>query len=143
MPIRKLGHYSIRTRDLAASERFYVEVMDFRVGFRPAFPFPGVWLYQGTDESDYGIVHIIGEGGDAARGRDDYLGARAQSAGTGPLDHIAFLATGWPDMRARLRRFDVSFSERVVPTLGLLQIFLEDPSGIVVELNYPAAEARG
>ncbi len=141
MPVHRLAHYSIRTRDLAASEKFYTEVMGFRVGFRPNFPFPGLWLYRDKDESDYGVVHIIGEEEGEASGLDDYLGARAESAGTGTLDHIAFLASGWPEMRARLRRFDIRSTERIVPTLGLLQVFLMDPSGVVIELNYPAEEA--
>jgi hypothetical protein len=27
-----------------------------------------------------------------------------------------------------------------VPSIGLHQLFLDDPNGVVVELNYPAAE---
>jgi hypothetical protein len=30
--------------------------------------------------------------------------------------------------------------ERLVPTIGLHQLFLDDPNGIVIELNYPAHE---
>ena len=30
--------------------------------------------------------------------------------------------------------------ERTVPDLGLHQVFLDDPNGVVIELNYPAAE---
>ncbi|MFZ9740235.1 MAG: glyoxalase, partial [Prochlorotrichaceae cyanobacterium] len=30
---------------------------------------------------------------------------------------------------------------RTVPDLGLHQVFLEDPSGVTIELNFPAAEA--
>ena len=61
MPIGKLDHYSIRTLDIEASRRFYTEVMGFEVGFRPAFDFPGLWLYNGaTVPGSYGVVHIIG-----------------------------------------------------------------------------------
>src|SRR5687767_13829940 len=61
MPIGKLDHYSIRTLDIDASRRFYTEVMGFEIGFRPAFDFPGVWLYNGAgQQGDYGVVHIIG-----------------------------------------------------------------------------------
>jgi len=31
--------------------------------------------------------------------------------------------------------------ERTVPSLGLHQVFFEDPSSVTIELNYPAAEA--
>ncbi|MFZ2468680.1 MAG: VOC family protein [Parvibaculum sedimenti] len=141
MSIRKLAHYSIRTQDLAASEKFYTEVMGFRVGYRPGFPFPGLWLYEDADESDYGIVHIIGVDPEEASGLVDYLGDRAGGDGTGALDHIAFLARHWREMRGRLHRMAVPYVERTVPTLGLLQVFLRDPSGVTIELNYPASEA--
>lgn len=139
MAIAKLAHYSIRTADLMASEKFYTEVMGFRPGYRPPFNFPGRWLYAGGDEADYGIVHLIGAGAEM----ESYLGARsAEGQGTGALDHIAFAATGWPEMRARLQRWRIAYQERTVPSLNLHQVFLQDPNGIVLELNYPAGEAE-
>jgi len=55
MTITKLAHYAIRTADLEASRRFYTEVIGFRVGYRPPFPFPGIWLYQDEDHPEFGI----------------------------------------------------------------------------------------
>ncbi len=141
MSVVKLAHYSVRAVDLAASEKFYTEVMGFRVGYRPGFPFPGLWFYESADESDYGIVHIIGVGAEEAGGLSAYLGDRPEGAGTGALDHIAFLAQDWREMRGRLRRMAIPYVERTVPTLSLHQVFLKDPSDVVIELNYPAAEA--
>lgn len=57
------------------------------------------------------------------------------------MDHIAFLATGWPDLGQRLAASGQDVVERTVPSLELRQIFLTDPSGVTIELNYPAAEA--
>ena len=34
----------------------------------------------------------------------------------------------------------MSFRERTVPNIGLHQLFLSDPDGVVIELNFPAAE---
>lgn len=144
MGIARLGHYAIRTRDLDASLRFYTRVLGFRAGYRPPFPFPGVWLYAGADESDFGLVHLIATSpaGGEARGLRDYLGARDDAAaGSGAIDHVAFLAEDWLEMRARCEAEGLRYSLRDVPALGLLQVFLTDPSGVVVELNYPAAEA--
>jgi hypothetical protein len=31
----------------------------------------------------------------------------------------------------------VPYRERTVPDLNLHQVFLDDPSGVVIELNYP------
>jgi catechol 2,3-dioxygenase-like lactoylglutathione lyase family enzyme len=140
MAIKKLAHYSVRASELEKSKRFYIDVLGFKDGFRPPFNFPGAWLYHGDDESDYGIVHLLGPGPDGA-GLSEYLGDRALGQGTGTLDHIAFLATNLPDMHARLNSAGISFRERTVPSLGLHQVFFEDPSGVTIELNYPAEEA--
>jgi catechol 2,3-dioxygenase-like lactoylglutathione lyase family enzyme len=144
MPIGKLDHYSIRTLDVEASRRFYTEVMGFDVGFRPPFDFPGLWLYNGPQYPEsYGVVHIIGVDLNDPRGLKEYLGDRDLESlkGTGTVDHMAFCATGLAEMRERLKRLNVAYRERTVPTLGLHQVFFEDPSSVTIELNYPAAEA--
>ncbi|MEY3418869.1 MAG: hypothetical protein RJA46_640, partial [Pseudomonadota bacterium] len=40
----------------------------------------------------------------------------------------------------QLEKLGVPCRQRTVPVLQLHQIFLDDPNGIVIELNYPAAE---
>jgi len=144
MPVGRLDHYSIRTLDIEASRRFYTEVMGFEIGFRPPFNFPGLWLYNGAPyPQSTGVVHIIGIDPDDPQGLKDYLGDRepASLQGTGSVDHMAFTATGLADMRSRLQRHGIPFRERTVPSLKLHQLFCEDPSGVTIELNYPAAEA--
>lgn len=143
MVVKKLAHFSVRTTDMEASRRFYVDVMGFKEGFRPPFSFPGLWLYIGGDESDYGVVHIIGVDRNESSGLADYLGERAEDVlnGSGALDHVAFFASDLPEMRRRLKATDRPYRERTVPGLGLHQIFVEDPSGITIELNFPAEEA--
>jgi catechol 2,3-dioxygenase-like lactoylglutathione lyase family enzyme len=145
MPIGKLDHYSIRTLDIEASRRFYTEVMGFEIGYRPDFDFPGVWLYSGVPGSgSYGVVHIIGIDPSNPEGLKAYLGDRDLSTlnGTGTVDHMAFTATNVEDMRARLDRSKVPYRERTVPSLGIHQMFFEDPSQVTIELNFPAEEAQ-
>lgn len=143
MAINKLAHFSVRTTDIEASRKFYVEVLGFRVGFRPPFQFPGLWLYQGEDESDYGVVHLVGIDLSNPSGLRDYLGDKAEDGlqGSAAVDHLAFMASGWAGMRDRMQGAGLAFRERTVPSLGLHQVFVEDPSGITIELNYPAGEA--
>jgi catechol 2,3-dioxygenase-like lactoylglutathione lyase family enzyme len=144
MSVGRLDHYSIRTLDIEASRRFYTEIMGFTAGFRPPFKFPGIWLYNGAPYPEStGVVHIIGIDPDDPQGLKDYLGDRdiASLQGTGTVDHMAFVATGLADMRTRLQKHNIAFRERTVPTLGIHQVFFEDPSGVTLELNYPAAEA--
>lgn len=138
-----LNHFSIRTLDLDACKAFYEDVLGLTVGPRPEFPFPGLWMYTG-DHTHYSnaTVHIIGIDRNDPEGLQRYLGDRdeAELKGTGTIDHVAFFADGLPKMIAHLRKLGVPFRERMVPGIGLYQLFLDDPNGVVVELNYPAAE---
>lgn len=144
MPVGKLAHYSVRTTALEASRAFYCTVLGLHEGFRPDFPFPGAWLYREGDEADYGVVHLIGIDRANPCGLDNYLGEKDEGAlqGSAAVDHLAFLATDLVDMRRRLDRAGIAFRERTVPTLGLHQMFVEDPCGITIELNFSAEEAR-
>lgn len=140
-----LNHVSIRTTDVEATRRFYVDVLGLQVGPRPEFPFPGVWLYQGPlDHPSNAAVHVIGIDPQDSAGLQQYLGERDPGSlrGSGALDHVAFFATDLAGMLKRLQQLGIPVRERSVPGLGLHQLFLEDPSGIVVELNYPAHEKQ-
>lgn len=141
MAVQKLAHFSVRTTDLAASRRFYTDVLGLRDGWRPAFDFPGAWLYCGGDSPDDAVVHLIGVDRADPSGLDAYLGDRDASAlrGGAAVDHLAFTATDLPGMRRRLEQAGVAWRERTVPNLGLHQLFCEDPCGVVIELNFPAA----
>ncbi|MBR8256274.1 VOC family protein [Burkholderia ambifaria] len=142
MAITKLAHYSIRTTDLEKSRQFYTQVLGFREGFRPPFNFPGIWLYNGDDESEFGVVHIIGIDPNDPEGLIAYLGDKdLPQTGTGTVDHIAFLATGLEQFWAKLRDAGYAWRDRTVPSLGLHQVFVEDPSGVTIEVNFPADEA--
>ena len=62
--------------------------------------------------------------------------------GTGAFDHMAFRAEDPDLLAARLKAKGYSYREREVPDLGLLQIFVEDPNGVTVELNYWGADSK-
>ena len=145
MSIGRLDHYSIRTLDLASSERFYTQVMGFEVGPRPPFKFPGIWHYNGTPQpGSNGVVHIIGIDLNDVQGLIDYLGdvdVEKLKHGSSTVDHIAFLATDRVALVARCGAHGIAIRERTIPALGLHQVFMEDPSGVTIELNYAAREA--
>ena len=44
-------------------------------------------------------------------------------------------------MHRRLKAAGLAYRERTVPSLGLHQVFVEEPSGLTVEINFPASEA--
>ena len=138
-----LNHFSIRTTDLEATQAFYETVLGLTVGPRPPFPFPGLWLYNGDHTSvANAMVHVIGMDKNDPEGLKQYLGDRDVSSlhGTGAVDHIALMAAGLEGMLENLKRLGVPCRERTVPAIGLHQLFLDDPCGLVIELNYPAEE---
>jgi len=151
MDIKRIDHYSIRTLDVEASRKFYTEVIGLKVGPRPPFNFPGLWLYRDEPPVDldhaagnYGIVHVMGVDLANPTGLIDTLGyvdPDTLHGSTGALDHIALAVTGCEEMIERCRRGNVGFFERTVPTLNLHQVFIKDPNGVTIELNFPASEA--
>ena len=120
MSIEKLEHATIRVHDLEDSIRFYTEVLGLRNGARPPLSFPGAWLYAG----DVPVVHLVAE-----RAFD----AAAENA----VDHIGFVGTDPDRTLAQLRAHSVDFETRKVPLLGRLQVFLVDPNGVRIEVNFP------
>ena len=136
MPLTSLNHCSIRTAKLEFTKDFFTGALGLSVGDRPALPFPGYWLYLG----DTAVVHLVGIDPDDPRGLIDHLGeADIDSVeGTGSFDHVAFTASDAPEMLDRLRRLGIPFRERQVPDLDLFQIFIEDPNGVTIEMNYTA-----
>ena len=133
MPLENLNHVLVLTRDLEATRGFYVDVLGLEVGYRPPFAFDGHWIYLG----ERAVIHV-------AELRD-YLDKRDGSAdsATGSIDHIAFEATGLTDMIATLEQHGIAARHRKVPHLDLHQVFVHDPNGIRIELNYPADEGAG
>ena len=135
MAISKLDHYSIRTKDLEATRRFYNDVMGFGEGARPQFPFPGSWHYN----NGVAVVHVVGIDPNDPAGLLAYLGDRPMSddVGTGTLDHVAFVASDVEAMRQHFAAKGIATRERSIPNMNLHQIFLDDPNGVVIELNFP------
>ena len=138
MALDRLDHYSIRTTDLDTTRNFYVEVLGLAEGYRPSFDFPGHWLYCG----ERAVVHLIGIDPDGGQGLVDFLGDRSadNSSGAGALDHIAFRATDLAGLKTKLETRDIECRERTIPDLDLHLVFIEDPNGITIELNYVATE---
>ena len=138
-----LNHFSIRSLEIEKTTEFYSKLLGLTVGPRPEFPFPGVWLYNG-DESSWAnaVLHLIAIDKNDPNGLKKYLGERDPSSlhGSGAVDHIAFFANGLEDKIALLKKLNIAYRERTVPVIGLHQIFFDDSNGMVIKLNYPAAE---
>ena len=117
---------------------FYEQVIGLVAGPRPSFDFPGAWLYAGTEP----IIHLAAVlQGDASASNPSSRSARpGGTLATGSIDHIALRANGTVDAsRSKLTRHGVPFTEAPVPDFPLHQIFLNDPLGVKIELNFELA----
>jgi catechol 2,3-dioxygenase-like lactoylglutathione lyase family enzyme len=141
MPISHIEHFLVASDDIDATRDWYARVLGMKSGPHPDFGFPVHWMY--VDNID--IVHIGPSAKQAGEIQKKYLGRTSQKTdeGTGALDHIAFRATGLRRMLEHLRREKVPFSQRRANGQALFQLFLYDPNGIKIELNYAAQEAEG
>jgi catechol 2,3-dioxygenase-like lactoylglutathione lyase family enzyme len=133
MPLTQLEHFLVLTDDIEATRRFYCDALGLAVGPRPPLAFAGYWLYVGGTP----CVHVASARAMKARP------ARSASCfgrlpGTGPFDHVAFNATDFDAVRARLEGQNVPVHVNVVPGVGLRQLFVFDPNGVKVEINIPA-----
>jgi catechol 2,3-dioxygenase-like lactoylglutathione lyase family enzyme len=119
MPVNGINHLNIRTTDVAASSRFYVEVLDFK--FREGAPVMGRqpnWLF---DQSGRPIIHLR------------LMAPDSQS--TGPIDHVALDCEGLSSVIERLKARDLEFNIASTQP-GLTIVFVKDPHGVMLELNF-------
>jgi catechol 2,3-dioxygenase-like lactoylglutathione lyase family enzyme len=138
MPLLKLQHFLIQTTDLPGTVKWWEEVLGLRSGPHPDFGFPVAWLYCGEED----VLHITEGGAQVSANRQAYLAQTSQAvSGTGVLDHVAFHTDGLPEMMDRLKRHGVTYKSRRVDAQGLFQLFLFDPNGVKVELNFDGSEA--
>jgi catechol 2,3-dioxygenase-like lactoylglutathione lyase family enzyme len=114
-----LDHINIRTTDLARTRDFFTEVLGLTVGWRPAFPFGGAWLYAG----DKDLVHLVEvrSAGGASRGSS--------------LDHFAFAIDDYEDAQGRLDAAGFAYEPSVSPEGDIRQMFVTELNGVTIELN--------
>ena len=126
MTVSAMNHFTILTADLDATLAFYGEFLGLRAGPRPPFTFPGAWLY--AEGGDAPILHVIG-----GRRRDELV--------KGVIDHMAFTGRGLQRTLAKLNEKSVPHELRKLPQYGTWQLFLHDPNGAKVEIDFDAAES--
>jgi catechol 2,3-dioxygenase-like lactoylglutathione lyase family enzyme len=108
-----LRHLALRTRDLEATKRFYVDVL----GLEEAFEHPGMIFLASPGGGD--LLNFV-----ATR--------RRLAAAAGGLDHFGFHvpADRWRALLARLRRSGIAIRSR----RGSSAVYIRDPNGYSVEL---------
>ena len=129
MAVTGLNHYNLRAPMvlLDALRDFYVNVVGLRVGDRPPFKSRGYWLFAG----EIAVLHLV----EAAP--DELRSANQRST----YDHAAFTCTDRRIVEAHLQKCGVEFRRAEVPGNGQIQLFLTDPAGNGVELNFADAHS--
>jgi catechol 2,3-dioxygenase-like lactoylglutathione lyase family enzyme len=122
-----LQHINLRSADVDRSRDFYVEVIGLEVGPRPPIASAGYWLYLGQVP----VIHLVQHPADSSA-----------PSGSGAVDHVAFHGIDFEATRARLSALGLAFREAVIPRDGTRQLFVHDPDGVKIELNFdPEAAA--
>lgn len=135
MPLMKMEHHLVLTGDIDGTRDFYRDVLGMRVGFRPPMNFPGHWLYVGGTP----CIRIAEWETYTAHSRALGIPVSTKAGGTGPADHIAFNATDFEETVSHLNSRGIPFGQNAVPGIGLRQIYLRDPNGVSIELNFMPA----
>jgi catechol-2,3-dioxygenase len=112
----------VAEKDLVIQLRdFYCNVVGLTEGFRPAFERFGFWLYIG----DKDVLHLI-----TPKKGDE------RSLQKSSFDHIAFKTGNYQSVLKKIESLNIYFEEKPIPGTTAHQIFLRDPAGNRVELNF-------
>lgn len=123
--IRRMDHFTIVTDDLDGTVAFY-RMLGLAAGPRPDFPVAGCWLYAG----DRPILHVVA----VERGA-------MPAPRRGVLDHMAFFGEDLVGMVAQLQARGLPYRlVRAPRPYRTWQIFLCDPNGVEVEIDFDPAE---
>jgi len=129
MTVESLDHINIVTADLDRAEDFYRNLL--RLETRPAPP-PltrdlARWMY---DTGGRAVLHLNSLAMPRLFDRDMAPGA------TGALHHVAFRCAGYDDTLERIAAMALEHRRNDVAAIDLRQIFVADPDGVLLELNF-------
>lgn len=119
IPLVRLHHVSFAIRDLAASKRFFGELLGLEEIERPSFNFSGAWYALGDRQ-----LHLIVQ---------DSTGRESGADRISRSDHMALEVSDLDTVKKTLRGAGVEFGEGSNQALGMDQIFCRDPDGHVIE----------
>lgn len=130
MNISMLEHVNIRTTNMESLAVWYEQVLGLKRGCRPPFNAEGIWLYK----NDWPMVHLL------------YIPERHQSKDKTPaaeqrVEHFAFRAEGLESFLTVLKQHGVRFTTMRVPELRILQVYITDPDGNRMHIDFVPDEA--
>ena len=130
MTVNGLDHINIQATDVAATAQFFADVLGLRAGASAGGGDRAklTWMF---DAAGRALVHI------ATPETLSVIGHTVSGGrGSGSLHHVAFDCSGHDAMTARLEAMGLGYRSNAVPAVGLRQLFVAEPNGILLELNF-------
>lgn len=115
----RLDHVNITVVDGPRMVRFLEDVLEAREGFRPAFGFPGHWVYV----DDHPVIHLT-------------VADRPADFPEGIVNHVAFGVYEFETARARVEACGYPWKLAGIPGTPIGQIFVTGPEGLLLEIQY-------
>lgn len=124
MKILDIDHYNLRAESELLDELrdFYCTIVGLSVGKRPTLRSSGYWLYAGNKA----VLHL-------SQTRPDEI---RQSRVKGTFDHVAFACLDLQAFEAHLNQHGISYRKSQIVDTMQTQLFLSDPAGNGIELNF-------
>lgn len=124
MNILMLEHVNLHTNNPERLAGWYEKILGLKKGYRPPFDVEGVWLYK----NDIPMVHLVG--------------VKSQpKTGEPQIEHFAFRAEGLESFISKLKAEKISYKTYRVPELLTLQVYISDPDGNRMHVDFVSEEA--
>ncbi|MBR9911774.1 MAG: glyoxalase/bleomycin resistance/extradiol dioxygenase family protein [Gammaproteobacteria bacterium] len=131
MTIEAIDHINIRTDDVVGTSRFFADVLAMEICDAPGIPDRtlAAWL---CDNDGRAVIHL----GTADVCYPCEQEVPVNPTGSGRIHHVAFRCSGYKAMTQKLTAQGRDFQFNLVEGVGLRQLFLSEPNGILLELNF-------
>jgi catechol 2,3-dioxygenase-like lactoylglutathione lyase family enzyme len=122
----RLDHINIQATRLDETVAFYRDLLGLEATNPPPPLDPAKVQWMRNDDGA-AIFHITTAGS---------IGTISEGEGTGPVHHVALDCIDPQAMIARLDARKIAHRDNYVVAIKLHQIFVEDPNGVLLELNF-------
>jgi len=125
LPIEGLNHLSYGTSDVTCMALFYMDILGFKLITRPKFPFGGAWMRLSST-----TLHIISEENPVPKPNKSIPLNEVRRS-----QHFAFTVSDIEEVKSKLEKMKIEYSQHKVPDTHITQLFFRDPDGNGVEVG--------
>ncbi|HEX7873987.1 MAG TPA: VOC family protein [Sphingobium sp.] len=126
MTVQALDHVNLRVKDMEATAAFFMSILGMRRSAERAS-----WI---LDETGHPVIHL--GSADTPYPSDAWRPFVARED-SGAVHHVALSCTGYDDVIARLEANGLRYDTNDIAGV-LRQIFVAEPGGVLLELNFRA-----